>query len=117
MKCRYGFLGFFSLIGLLGFWTDNPMFFPFLGFALFFEYFFVETDEMVVQNMRKAAAWAFFSELVITAIVTFYYAIIEHNSNVALVKGIGLGFGFSIIVFCFVTAYFDWKDRCGVSDD
>lgn len=29
MKCRYGFLGFFSLIGLLGFWTDNPMFFPF----------------------------------------------------------------------------------------
>ncbi len=59
MKCRYGFLGFFSLIGLLGFWTDNPMFFPFLGFALFFEYFFVETDEMFVQNMRKAAAWRF----------------------------------------------------------
>lgn len=86
MKCRYGFLGFFSLIGLLRFWTDNPMFFPFLGFALFFEYFFVETDEMFVQNMRKAAAWAFFSELVITAIVTFYYAIIEHNSNVALVN-------------------------------
>lgn len=78
MKRRYGF---FSLIGLLGFWTHNPMYFLFLGFALFFEYFFV------------------------------------HNSDVALTKGIGLGFGVAIIVFCFVTACFDWKDRRGVSND
>ena len=117
MKRRYGFLGFFSLIGLLGFWTHNPMYFPFLGFALFFEYFFVKTDEMFIDNMRKAAAWAFFSNLTTATIVTCYYAIIKNNSDVALTKGIGLGFGVAIIVFFFVTTCFDWKDRRGVSND
>ncbi len=117
MKRRYGFLGFFSLIGLLGFWTHDPMYFPFLGFALFFEYFFVETDEMFIDNMRKAAAWAFFSDLAITTVVTCYYAIIKNNSDIALTKGVGFGFGAAIVVFCIVTACFDWKDRRGVSND
>lgn len=49
--------------------------------------------------------------------ITCYYAIIKNNSDVALTKGIGLGFGVAIIVFFFVTACFDWKDRRGVSND
>ena len=117
MKRRYGFLGFFSLIGLLGFWTHNPMYFPFLGFALFFEYFFIKTDEMFIDNMRKAAVWAFFSNLATTTFVTCYYVIIRNNSAVALTKGIGLGFGVAIIVFCLATAGFDWKDKRGASND
>lgn len=117
MNRRYGFLGFFSLVGLLGFWTHDPMYFPFLGFLLFFEYFFVKTDEMFIDNMRKAAAWAFYADLAATTIFTCYYAMIKQNSGAALTKGIGLGFGVAIFVFCFVTACFDWKDRRGVSND
>lgn len=117
MQRRYGFLGFFSLIGLLGFWTQNAIYFPFLAFALFFEYFFVKTDEMFVENMRKAAAWAFYSNLAITTLVTCYYALIKHNPDIALTKGIGLGFGIALTVFSFATVCFDWKDRRGVSND
>lgn len=117
MQRRYGFLGFFSLIGLLGFWTHNSMYYPFLAFAIFFEYFFVKTDEMFVDNMRKAAAWAFFANLAITTFVTCYYALIKNSQDIALTKGIGVGFGIALIVFSLVTVCFDWKDRRGVSND
>ena len=55
MKRRYGFLGFISLIGLLGLIEKNADFYPFLAFILFFQYLFVQPDEMFVENMRKAA--------------------------------------------------------------
>lgn len=117
MQRRYGFLGFFSLIGFLGFFSHNCMYFTFLAFVLFFEYFFVKTDEMFIENMRKAAAWAFFSNLTVTAFVTCYYALIKQNFDIALTKGIGFGFGIALIAFSFVTVCFDWKDRRGVSND
>lgn len=117
MKRRYGLLGFFSVIGLLGFWTHNPVFFPFLGFALFFEYFFVETDEMFADHMRKAAAWAFFADLTAVAAVTCYEVVVLRSVDAALTNGIAFGFGIAIMFFCFATAYFDWKDRRGVSND
>lgn len=117
MQRRYGLIGFFSLIGLIGFYTNNPIYFPFLAFALFFEYFFVETDEMFITNMRKAASWAFYTNLAITTLATGYLVFVENQADIALTKGVGLGFGVAIMIFSFVTAWFDWKDRHGVSND
>ena len=70
MKRRYGFLGFISLIGLLGLIEKNADFYPFLAFILFFQYLFVQPDEMFVENMRKAAAWAFYANLTAATNVT-----------------------------------------------
>lgn len=117
MKRRYGLLGFLSLIGVLGIITQNAAYYPFLAFVLFFEYLFVKTDEMFIENMRKAASWAFFVNLAVTTATTCYWTIIKQSSEEALLKGIGLGFGLSLMVFSFATAYFDWKDRRGISDD
>lgn len=117
MNRRYGLLGLLSLIGILGFINHNAAYYPFFAFALFFEYFFVKTDEMFIANMRKAASWAFYSNLAVTTAVTCYYAIIKQAADVALLKGIGLGFGISLMVFAFATVCFDWKDRRGISND
>lgn len=66
---------------------------------------------------EKQQRGLFFSDLAITTVVTCYYAIIKNNSDIALTKGVGFGFGAAIVVFCIVTACFDWKDRRGVSND
>lgn len=115
MKRRYGLIGLFSVIGFMGFATRNTSLYPFLAFVIFFEYLFVEPDEMFVDNMRKAASWAFYTELVITALITCV-AMIPFTET-ALQKGAGAGFGIALVVFCLTTAYFDWKDRRGVSND
>ncbi len=117
MKRRYGLIGLLSLIGVLGIITHTRDYYPFFAFALFFEYFFVKTDEMFLENMRKAASWAFYLNLATTAITTCYFALIKQIPELALQKGIGMGFGISLIVFSFVTAYFDWKERRGISND
>ena len=59
MRYRYGLLGFLSLIGVVGLIIEEPAFYPFFAFVLFFEYFFIKPDEMFLENMRKAASWAF----------------------------------------------------------
>lgn len=117
MKRRFGLLGMLSLIGILGIATHNSSLYPFLAFALFFEYLFVKPDEMFVENMRKAAAWAFNANLATTTAITCYCILIEQQSDIALLKGVGTGFGVSLIVFSFVSAWFDWKDRRGISND
>lgn len=115
MKRRYGLIGLFSVIGIMGLITKNASLYPFLAFAVFFEYLFVEPDEMFVENMRKAASWAFYTELVITALITCILVI--PSPETALLKGAGAGFGIALVVFCLTTAYFDWKDLRGVSND
>ena len=40
MRYRYGLLGFLSLIGVVGLIIEEPAFYPFFAFVLFFEYFF-----------------------------------------------------------------------------
>lgn len=117
MKSRYGFLWMVSLLGVIGCVVHEPMYFPFFGFVLFFEYFFVQPDEMFVDHMRKAAAWAFYAHLAVTAVVTCVCAAAEPQAAQALTTGIGAGFGTAVLVFCLATACFDWKDRRGVTND
>ena len=52
MRYRYGLLGFLSLIGVVGLIIEEPAFYPFFAFVLFFEYFFIKPDEMFLENMR-----------------------------------------------------------------
>lgn len=118
MKRRYGFLGFISLIGLLGLIEKNADFYPFLAFILFFQYLFVQPDEMFVENMRKAAAWAFYANLTAATIVTICHAALRDGTlHSALAAGMGAGFGLALMIFSFATVWFDWRDRRGLVND
>ena len=51
MKWRYGLIGLFSVVGIMGLLIRDTSLYPFLAFAIFFEYLFIEPDEMFVDNM------------------------------------------------------------------
>lgn len=117
MKYRYGLLGCISLIGLLGLVEENPAFYPFLAFLLFFQYLFVTPDEMFIANMRKAAAWAFYADLAAVTAVTVWNGLRSENLHQGLAAGMGMGFGLALIVFSFATTWFDWRERRGLTND
>lgn len=114
MKNKFGLIGFVSLLGILGLYTDEPLLLSFFAFVLFFEYLFICPDELFIENMRKAAMWAFISNLTITALATLIFSVFNMSSN-ALSGGIILGFSFSIAIFCFSTSFLDrrekWRNR------
>lgn len=117
MRYRYGLLGFLSLIGVVGLIIEEPAFYPFFAFVLFFEYFFIKPDEMFLENMRKAASWAFYVSLLVTTAGACCLALFGQTAEYALRQGIGWGFACSLIVFSCTATYFEWKDSTGASND
>ena len=55
MKNWYGCIGFVSLLGVWGALAEEPLFYPFFAFLVFFEYFWVTPDEMFLDTMKKCA--------------------------------------------------------------
>lgn len=116
MKNKYGLIGFISLLGFIGVFGGEPLFFSFFAFALFFEYFWVQPDEMFIETLRKCATYAFFTNLFITtgAALAFSYLKISRNP---LAGGTALGFGISIAVFAFAAFIMELKERVGAKND
>lgn len=117
MKRRYGLLGLLSAIGVLGAATGQASLCPFLAFALFFGCFFVTPDEMFVERMRKAASWAFYADLALTTAITCACVAAGHQPDAALLRGVGAGFGASLLVFSLACAWFEWRELRGAAHD
>lgn len=111
MKRRYGLLGLLSLIGVLGLVSGNRAYLPFLAWAVFFRYLFVEADEMFTANLGRAAAWAFYLQLAATTGVTLLAAGRGQPPETALLRGIGAGFGLALMGFALLAAWFEWRER------
>lgn len=116
MRNKYGIIGFVSILGIWGIYQNEPIFLSFLAFIVFFEYFFIEPDELFIVNMRKAATWGFFTNIVITSLATLVMSVFKISSN-ALAGGATLGFSIGIAVFCFSTSFLEWKEKRGIKDD
>lgn len=116
MKNWYGCIGFLSLLGFLGISVDEHLFLSFFAFALFFEYFWVNPDEMFVENMRKCATLAFASNLLITTSATLILSQFNLSGN-PLAAGTALGFGVSIAFFAFSTFIMEIRERLHASND
>ena len=73
MKPRYyleGLLGLLSLLGFVGVFSEERMFLAFFAFACNFQYFFITADEMMTAYMNRAAARAFYADMLLTGAVT-----------------------------------------------
>lgn len=116
MKNKYGLIGFISLLGFIGLFGGEPLFFSFFAFAIFFEYFWVQPDEMFLETLRKCATYAFFTNLFITTGATLVFSYLKISSN-PLAGGTALGFGISIAVFAFATFIMELKERVGAKND
>ena len=69
-RYRYGMMGFLSLLGFLGIFTEERTFLAFFAFAVDFEYFFLKSDEMLEQYMNRAASSAFYAGMLVGAAAT-----------------------------------------------
>lgn len=115
MKSKYGLIGFLSLLGFVGLFGGEPLFLAFFAFAIFFEYFWVQPDEMFVEMMRKCATYAFFTNLLITTGATLLLSHFQLGGN-PLAGGTALGFGISVAVFAFATFILEVKERIGAGN-
>lgn len=116
MKNKYGLIGFISLLGFAGVFGGEPLFLSFFAFALFFEYFWVQPDEMFIETLRKCATYAFFTDLFVTTGATLAFSYLKMSNN-PLAGGTALGFGISIAVFAFSTFIMELKERVGAKND
>lgn len=116
MKNKYGFIGLLSLLGFVGLFGEEPLFLSFFAFAIFFEYFWVQPDELFVETIRKCATYAFFINLFITAGATFIFHYFKISSN-PLAGGTALGFGIAVAVFALMTFTMELRERLGARND
>lgn len=70
-----GLLGFLSLLGFVGIFTEHRAFLAFFAFAVDFRYFFLASDEMLKEYMNKSAARAFYWDMLVTGCVAAVQAL------------------------------------------
>ena len=121
MKIRrylYGAMGLLSLLGFIGIFTDEKGFLGFFAFAVDFEYFFIESDEMLEASMNKSASRAFYCGMIMTAItVLINFLFLNQSGHDALATGFAAGWAVSVVIYALSTAFYGFKEKWGLSND
>ena len=121
MKIRrylYGSMGLLSLLGFIGIMTEEKGFLGFFAFAVNFEYFFMNSDEMLEEYMNKSASRAFYCGMIMTAMtVIINFLILNQAGHEALAIGFAMGWAISVVVYALSTAFYSFKEKWGLSND
>ena len=120
MRSRYymeGLLGLLSLLGFVGIFTEEKYFLSFFAFAVDFEYFFIQTDEMMDRYMDKAAARAFYCDMFATGVVTAGCILFGHSLQQAMLYGVCTGWGLALAVQALLVAYYRTRESLGAGHD
>ena len=102
----YGSMGFLSLLGLIGIFTEERGFLAFFAFAVDFEFFFLPSDEMVDSYMTRSAARGFFCGMLSVAVVAlaaFFWT--GRDGGEALAAAFSAGWAVSVVVYALSAAY------------
>ena len=116
-KNLYGYLGFLSLLGLIGVFTEERSFLAFFAFAVDFQYFFIPSDEMLEGYMSRSAARGFVFGMLSMAAAVLFAILVGMPSSQALMSGCTLGWGVSVAVYALSSAYYGFKGSRGLQDD
>lgn len=116
-KNLYGYLGFLSLLGLIGIFTEERSFLAFFAFAVDFQYFFIPSDEMLEEYMNRATSRGFIFGMISMAAAVLVAFLIGMPSSQALMIGCTLGWGVSVAVYSLSSAYYGFKESRGMQDD
>lgn len=114
---KLGYLGVLGLLGLIGF-SGNLYFFGFFGFLVYLRYFAVIPDELFRENVRKAAAPAFFTGITVTALAAAAIEILKDEtiSDAAMLStSLALSFALPIFVFTGILLYLEFRESGGDS--
>ncbi len=109
MKNPLGYLGILGFVGIIGIITEERLFLAFFAFFVFFRYFFVIHDELFRQNVRKAAAPAFFTGAGIQAASVAVSVFTKDDP--LLIAGLSLSFSISMFVFIILLVIAEFKEQ------
>ena len=114
----YGCLGFLSLLGLVGVFTEARSFLAFFAFAVDFQYFFLPSDEMAEAQVTRAAARAFVAGMLVMAAATLGTLLLgRYAPQRALAAGCAAGWGASVAVFALLAALYALRENWGLEHD
>ena len=116
MKNKYGYLGFLSLLGLVGLFTEERSFLAFFAFAVDFSYFRVQPDEFFLAYMDRSAARGFFALMFTTLAVTLCCLPAQGPSG-AMLRGVTLGWAAAVAVHALSAAWYHFRESWGASGD
>ncbi len=111
----YGSMGFLSLLGLIGIFTEERGFLAFFAFAVDFEFFFLPSDEMVDSYMTRSAARGFFCGMLSVAVVAlaaFFWT--GRDGGEALAAAFSAGWAVSVVVYALSAAYYGFREKWGL---
>lgn len=104
----YGMLGFLSLLGFAGVFTEARGFLGFFAFAVDFQYFFLKSDEMLEAQLARSASRAFVvGMLMMAAAVLGTLTLGGFTPQRALLTGCTVGWAASVVVYALTAAW--WR--------
>lgn len=113
----YGSLGFLSLLGFIGVFTDQRYFLGFFAFAVDFEYFFAAGDEMLDEWMNRAAARAFYCGMLAVAAATLVSFSCLAKRRRGADAGFAIGWMVSVLVHSGMSGYYGLQEKWYGDDD
>ena len=116
-RMLYGAMGFLSLLGFIGVFSEARSFLAFFAFAVDFQYFFLPSDEMMDAYMSRSAARAFYCGMLATAAGALARFFAGAGGAAALPAGLALGWGVAVAVYALSTAYYGLREKWGLGDD
>lgn len=115
--CAAGLLGLLSLLGFVGVFTEHRSFLAFFAFAVDFQYFFMASDEMMSEYMNKAAARAFYGNMLTTGVVALGGLLAGWPAGKALLYGILGGWAAAVVMQALSVTYYRMKESWGLGHD
>ena len=109
----YGLLGFLSLLGWIGVFTQERVFLLFFAFAVDF----LPSDEMLEESMARCAARGFLFGVLSMAAAVLLGMAAGLPVEATLAKGCVLGFGIAVMVYELSSAYYGFRESRGLGDD
>lgn len=113
----YGAMGFLSLLGFIGLFSEAKSFLAFFAFVVDFQYFFLPTDEMMDDYMSRSAARGFYCGMLVTAAAALVRFFAGTGEAAALTTGLALGWAAAVAVYALSTLYYGMREKWGLSDD
>ncbi|MDO5714351.1 MAG: DUF3796 domain-containing protein [Tissierellia bacterium] len=113
----YGSIGFLSLIGILGLFTNQKGYIAFFAFAIHFKYFTIRPDEMMEEYMNKSTRISFSLGSIVMTICTLFYFFNHFEPHKAMVFGLACGWASAMLSYSIMIIYYEFREMIGMKND
>ena len=111
----YGMLGFHSLLGFVGVFTEARSFLAFFAFAVDFQYFFLKSDEMLEEQLTRSASRGFVAGMLVMAAAVLGTLLLGRTSpEEALLTGCAAGWAAAVVVYALTAAWYGFRENWGL---